>query len=141
MDGNRESKQRHADGAQRDEAILDLARGEKSCGVAAKTDAYGQCCLQVPAMRFVDVQDFTAVKDNHELEQRAEKPEVGIADDCKVQCAIWPDNLNLLDQIAEDVEPEFPGRVGGRNAGNGETRCQTDQRASTKDQACIQLPS
>jgi hypothetical protein len=108
MEGYGESKQRHPDGAERDKAILNLSRGKKTRGVAAKAYAYGKRRLQVAAVRFVDVQNFAAVKDNHELEQRAEEPEVSIAHDGEVQSAVWPDDLNLLYQIAKNVEAKFP---------------------------------
>ena len=85
--------------------------------------------------------NLAAIKDNHELQQRAEKPEVGIANDGEVQSAIRPDDLNLLDQIAKNVEAELPGRVGGRNARDREARCQTKQSASAKEETGIELSS
>ena len=41
------------------------------------------------------MQDFTAVENNHELEQCAEKPEIGIASDGQMQDPIRADKLNL----------------------------------------------
>src|SRR5579859_614355 len=41
MQGYGKSKQRHADGSERNEAILDLPRGKQARGVAAKADADG----------------------------------------------------------------------------------------------------
>src|SRR5580704_12536891 len=87
------------------------------------------------------MQDFAAVKDNHELEQRAEKPKVGIADDGEMQRAIRSDNADLLEQIAENVEAKFPGRIGGRNARDRETSRQPNQSASAENEASIKFSS
>src|SRR5580693_3223283 len=92
-------------------------------------------------MRFVDVQNFAAVKDNHELEQCAEKPEIGIAHDGEVQRAIRPDDLNLFEQIAKNVEAKFPGWVGGGNARDREAGHEAYECAACKNEAGHHLAS
>jgi len=42
------------------------------------------------------MQNFAAVKNNHELEQCAEEPEVSIAGNGEVQDPVWPDELDLF---------------------------------------------
>jgi hypothetical protein len=141
MKGYSERKQRHSDGAQRDEAIFDLSRRKQARSVTPKAYANGECGLQVPAVRLIDMQNLASVKDDHELQQGAEKPEIGIAYDGEVQGSVRPDDSNLLYEIAENVEAEFPGRVGGRNMRNREARRQTDKSASSKDESSKNLPS
>src|SRR5580658_8304121 len=87
------------------------------------------------------MQDFAAVKDNHELKQRAKKPKVSISDNGEMQCAIRADNADLLQQIAKNVETEFPGRIGGRNARDGEACRQPNESTSGENEASIKLSS
>jgi hypothetical protein len=141
MQGYSERKHRHADGTQRDEAILDLSRRKQARSVAAKAYANGESGLQVSAVRFIDMQNLASVKYDHELQQGAEEPEIGIAYDGEVQGSVRPDDSNLLYEISKNVEAEFPGRVGGRNMRNREARRQTDKSASAKDESCKNLSS
>src|SRR5260370_13564988 len=79
------------------------------------------------------MEDFAAVKNNDELQQSPEKPEISIAGNGQVQDAVRPDKLNLLVQVAEDVETESLGRIGGRHARNFEARCQDKKRKCAED--------
>src|SRR6267378_7148441 len=81
-DGEREH--RHSYGAKRDQAIFDLSSREQSCRVAPDADANSQRCLQIAAVLLVEVQNLTSIKDNYELKQRPQKPEVGIASNGEV---------------------------------------------------------
>src|SRR5260370_39416685 len=79
MEGNGQSKHRHANGAKRDEAVLNLSRRKQAGGVAPDADANGQRRLQLATARLVKVQDFPALENNNELQQRAEKTAVSNA--------------------------------------------------------------
>src|SRR5580658_1749290 len=92
-------------------------------------------------MRFIDVQNFAAVKDNHELQQGAEKPEVGIADDGQMKRPVGPNDLDLLEQVAKNVEAEFSGRIGGGNARDREAGRETYECAAGKNKARQHLAS
>src|SRR5271163_3027067 len=139
MDRDCERKHGHADGAERDETIFDFSAGKQTSGVTADANANRKRRLQVAAVRFVNVQNLAAIKDNHKLQQRAEKPEVGVAHDSEMQSAIRPDNASLLYQIAKDVKAKFPGRISSGNMRDSETRRQPNQSASAEDEARINL--
>src|SRR5690348_9403796 len=141
MERDGEREQRHADGAQRDQSVFDLPGGKKSRRVAANADSDGKRRLQVSAVRFVDMQDFAAVEDDHELEQRAEEPEVGIAHDGEMQGAVRPDYLELSAEVAKNVEAKFPGGIGRRHARNREARCQAHQCAGSENHTGKDLSS
>ena len=81
------------------------------------------------------MQNFASVKDNYKLQQRSKKPEVGVTGDRQVQNPVRPDNLDLLLEVTENIELEFPGRVGRGNAGYPEARREAKQRACAKDQS------
>src|SRR5260370_15019785 len=115
MEGNGQRNHRHANGAKRDEAVLNLSRRKQAGGVAPDADANGQRRLQIATACLVKVQDFTAVENNNELQQRAEKPEVSIAGNGQVQDPVWPDELDLFLQVTKYIETECPGRVSVRH--------------------------
>ena len=72
--------QRHADGAERNQAVLDLVVAEPAGGHAADADADGQRRVEVAGLGLPDVQHIGPVDDDGREQQRAEEPEVGIAE-------------------------------------------------------------
>jgi hypothetical protein len=74
--------------------------------------------LQVAAARFIQMKDFASVENDYELQERAEKPEVGVADDGQLECAIGADQAPLRSKIGKDVEAEFFRWITCRNTGD-----------------------
>src|SRR5262249_43192374 len=124
---NSESEHGHANGAKRNEAVLNLSRRQQTSRVTANADADCQRRLEIASMGFVKVQDFSSIKNNHELKQRTQKPEIRVAHDSQVQYAIRAHELILSFQIAKKVETKFLGRIRHRHFGNRETCRQTQQ--------------
>src|SRR5215831_382307 len=77
VEGQQRAKDGHADGAEGDQAVFDLASGEITGGEAANTDANGYGGLQECGMCFVDLQNVVAIHYYVNLKQPTEKPEIG----------------------------------------------------------------
>src|SRR6059058_4388476 len=95
MEGNCQSKRGHPHGAKRNEAVFDFSRRQQACCVAPHADADGQRRLEIAAVRFVKVQDFSSVKHNHELQQGS-----GTRNKC---CLRWPGAIRGQAVRAETV--------------------------------------
>src|SRR5882762_4629371 len=80
-----ERKCRHADGPERNKAVLDLSSRKKAGGIAPNANANGKSSLQITAARFIEMQNLAPVKNNHKLQQCAKKPEVSIAGNGEMQ--------------------------------------------------------
>src|SRR2546430_2572638 len=104
--------------AKGNEALFIFPRRQQACCVAPHADPDGQRRLEIAAVRFVKVQDFSPVKHNHELQQGSQKPEISIANDGQMQYAIGAHELKLFLQVAKNIEAEFLRRVRGRHFGN-----------------------
>ena len=75
-----EAEHAHADRAQRNQAVLDLAAGEIPAAKLPKPIPMAMAACKIAAVRLVEMQNFRAVEHDRELEQRAEKPEIGVAE-------------------------------------------------------------
>src|SRR4029077_8517501 len=69
MRGDRQGKNRHANRAEWYQTVFNLPGGKEPGGYAPEADADGEGGLQVAAVRFVEVQDIPAVKNDHKLEE------------------------------------------------------------------------
>ena len=97
----------HADGAERDEAVLDLVAAEQAGDHAADADADGERGVEIAGFGLADVQNVGSVDDDGGEEQRAEKPEVGIAEHGEEERLIPAHELDLLPEIAEKLTRNF----------------------------------
>ena len=70
----------HADGAERNEAVLDLVAADQAGNHAADADAHGQRGVQIAGLGLADVKNVRPVNDDGGKQQRAEKPEIGVAE-------------------------------------------------------------
>src|SRR5215471_771277 len=77
VSGEQNPKNRHADRAQRDEAILHLAARKIACRKAAHAYADGDCGLKNAGASRGGMQNIAAIKNDVGGEQRAQKPEIG----------------------------------------------------------------
>src|SRR5579862_853212 len=125
----------HAHAAERNQPIFDLPTGKITGGEAAYPDADGQSSLQVAATRFVKVQDFAAVKNDNELKQRTEEPEVGVADDRQLQCAVGAHQAPLRSNIAKNVPAEFLTGIAGGHTRDEKTGKEPEESERTKNHA------
>src|ERR1700722_16233377 len=67
------TENRHANGAERDEADFNLSAEKIPGGYAAKSDADGERSLDVAGLRVVHLQNVVGVNDDHELDERGEE--------------------------------------------------------------------
>ncbi len=105
--------QRHADGAERNEAVLDFVAAEQPGDHAADADADGQRGVEIAGLGLPDMQNIGTVDDDGGEEQRAEEPEVGVAENREEERLIAAHELDLLPEIANEVQAEFLLRCGG----------------------------
>ena len=110
----------HADGAERDEAVLDLVAAEQAGDHAADADADGESGVEIAGLSLADVQNIGTVDDDGGEEQRAEEPEVGVAENREEERLIAAHERDLLPEIADEVEAEFLFGCGGGNAVDAE---------------------
>ena len=81
-------------------------------------------------MRVVELQHVVAVDKNGELQQRGQKPEIGVAEDGPSEHTVGADGFQLCAQVAEGIPAEFFGGVGGWNVGDAKTGGETEQGAA-----------
>ncbi len=60
----RDAGARHADGAERDEAVLDLVAAENAGDHAADADANGECGVEITGLGLADVQNIGTEDDD-----------------------------------------------------------------------------
>src|SRR5690349_3413079 len=89
--GEQNAENRHADRAERDQAILDLPAGEIACGKAAHADADCHGRLKNAGASRSGVQNIAAVENDVRGEQRAQKPEISATQDSEPEYAIVAD--------------------------------------------------
>src|SRR5258706_16483854 len=87
-------------------------------------NAHGR--LQIADLRFVHAQHVMPVNDDYKLEQRGQKPQVGVAHHRPSQYPIFGDNAKLSAEIGERIGPESPRQVSGGNTGYSKARGQSD---------------
>src|SRR5439155_18844484 len=81
------------------------------------------------------MKNFAAVENNDELQQRAKKPEVGVADDRKFQSAVRTHQAPLRSEIGKNVEAEFLGWITHWHARDQQAGEQPKQRETGKNRA------
>jgi hypothetical protein len=84
-------------------------------------------------VRVVNAQNVVAVDDDRELEQRGEKPEIGVAEDGPAEDAVGADGSQLRGQVAEWIPAELFRGVGGGNVGDSETGGEAEQRTAEQN--------
>src|SRR5579864_1045344 len=132
---NQKSKNSHSDPANWNEAVFDFSARKVTRGKAAYPDADSHRGLQITDLRFVHAQHVVSIHDDHELQQRGQKPQIGIAHHCPSQDTIPRDDAKLSAKIGERVGSKSPGRIGGRQARNAEACEQPDHRDPKKSDA------
>ena len=112
------------------QTVFNFSTGKIACGEAAEADADPYGGLQVTDVRVVNAQNVVAVDDDGELQQRGEKPEIGVAEDGPAEDAVGANGFDLYGEVAEGIPAEFFGGVGGGDVGDSETGGETEQRAA-----------
>ena len=120
--------QRHADGAERNEAVFNFVAAEQAGDHAADADADGESGVEIAGLSLADVENIGTVDDDGGEEQRAKEPEVGVAEDREEERLIAAHELDLLPEIANEVQAEFLLGCGGRNAIDAEAGGEAERR-------------
>ena len=121
------AEERHAYRAEWNQAVFDFSAGKIARREAAEADADPDGGLQVADVRVVNAQNVVAVDDDGELQQRGEKPEIGIAEDGPAEDAVGENRSHLYGEVAEGIPAEFFGGVGCGDVGDAETGGEAEQ--------------
>jgi hypothetical protein len=121
------AKDGHTDAAQRNQSRFNFSAREVTSRKAPQADPDSQRRLQIAAACFVQVHDFAPVKNNYELQQSAQKPEVSVPNDRQFQCAVRPHQAPLRAQISKNVQSKFLRRVASRHASDQKTCAKSNQ--------------
>ena len=76
--------------ANRNQAVFDFSARKIARGEAPHSDADSHGGLQITDFRFIHAQHVVPIHDNHELQERGQKPQVRIAHHGPTQNAILP---------------------------------------------------
>ena len=126
--GQPDGNQRHAESAERHEAVFDFAAGKITRRHAAQADAERQGDAQLADADLVQVQDFRAIKKHIQLQQLAQEEEIRVAEKGEGERPVAANQPELREQIAEKIRVEFPAGIGGGHAGDAEAREEADDR-------------
>lgn len=128
----------HAEG---DEAIFNFLPGEEAGGKTADAQTDGEGGLQITIMGVVHLEGFTGIGEDDQLEQSAERPKVGIADDAEEEHAIAADGFQIAPKFGEDIGVEFFLRIGGGEGGDAEAQAEAGEGETDEDEAEIGVMS
>src|SRR4029077_10972578 len=76
-----------------------------------------------------------SIHDNHELQQRGQKPQISISHHSPAKDTIPPDDAELTAKIGERIGSKSPRRIGCRHARNAEAREKAEKSEPKKNHA------
>src|ERR1700739_2142731 len=134
----RDAGAHHADGAERDQTIFDLIAAQQAGDHAANADSYGKRCVEIAGLCLANMENIRTVDNDRGEQQRAQEPEVGVAEDGEEEGLIAAHELDLLPEVADEIQAELLFGRGGWNAidakAGGETyTSEAQQRISGVD--------
>ncbi len=100
---NQKSKDRHPHGAERNQAMIDFSARKITRRETPHANPDSHSGLQITDLRFVHVQRIMAIHDDHELQERRQKPQIGVAHDGPAQDAILRDDAKLPAKIGKGL--------------------------------------
>ncbi len=81
------------------------------------------------------MQYVLAVKQDDQLQQHTQIPEESVADDSEKQNLIPADDSEPGPEIAEEICPKFPGRIGGGQTRKAAAKGQANHRQADENDA------
>src|SRR5690242_20608659 len=139
--GQKRAEYRHPHRTEGNQAVLDVVSGKIAGGKTADADPDGDRGLQVSAAAAGNVEDALTVEHDVELEQSAEKPEVGVTDNGEPKSAVPARAREVRRKIAEQIKTKNFTRIGGGNARDEAGGKQAKERTGQEKKAAICLMS
>src|ERR1039458_4032286 len=117
-----------AQGAQRHEAVFDLAARQIARDKAAEADTNRQRRQEVSRADLADPEHVLPVINHALLQQLPDEPEVSVAEARQPQHPVPAHDLHLLPKVTQEVGAKLLLRIGGRQLRNAEAEGEPDYR-------------
>src|SRR5580704_845714 len=135
------AEDRHTNCTDRNQSVLDFSARKITGRKTSHADADSNSRLQQADMRFIHMQHVVPINHDRELQERCEKPQVGVAHHSPAENAIGADNLEVRKKIAKRIPAKKLRRISRWHSRDCKTRSQPDERASQKNHARHFWPS